>query len=208
MSKHKPGIEQLIVEVNGHLPEGLKLVAPITKKAMRYARSCLAYTYKDDATATGEGARVLGPLNAALDRIEELVAKEKDAQTAPPTTPPPTSSTTPPRPSTTTPPNSSTTPPKTTSSSSSSSSNSGERWRQARDDETPAERTFREALEEVERRNKEKQAQSPPLGDAQKVREALDLVERYFAADAKARASVQELRRALLASLEQQRKAG
>ena len=81
VSKHKPGIEQLIVEVNGHLPEGLKLVAPITKKAMRYARSCLAYTYKDDATATGEGARVLGPLNAALDRIGQentVVADHED----------------------------------------------------------------------------------------------------------------------------------
>ncbi|MDP2341070.1 MAG: hypothetical protein Q8O67_08935 [Deltaproteobacteria bacterium] len=206
-SKDVGKLEQLLLEVNFHLPEGLKLAPPITKKAMRYARSCLAYTYQSESMGT-EGARLLGPLNATLDKIEEIVAKEKDARDSPPppkTEPPraPSASTTtqPPRP-----PPPPTQPRKTTTTPPSSSAASSEprpRWRDADpDNETVAERQFREALEAVERANAEKR--DPHVAQSQQAREALDVVDRYLHGEhAGAAASpeaklIQELRRALL----------
>ena len=194
-------LEQLLHEVNAHLPDGLKLTPPVTKKAMRYARSCLAYTYQSESMGT-EGARVLGPLNATLDKIEEIVAREKDAtRDAPPPDakgPPPSK----PKPQ-----------PASSSSSSSSSSSASPphdggrpRWRDADpDNETPAERTFREALEAVERANAQR-GKDDVVRQSQQAREALDVVDRYLHGDRAGAAApstpegqmIQELRRALL----------
>jgi hypothetical protein len=210
-------LETLLIEVNAHLPDGLKLVPPVTRKALRYARSCLAYTYKSESVG-GDEARVLGPLNHSLDKIEELAAKAHDAAanaTTPPPKPPPPKTEPPkpppppkaePRPSSSASQSSSSSSQSSSQSSSSSSSPRDERWRQARDDETPAERAFREALEEVERKNREKQA-GPAAADVQRLREALDVVEQHFRGDLAALGHVQELRKALVASLEQRRKA-
>ncbi len=188
-------LEQLLHEVNSHLPEGLKLAAPVGKKALRYARSCLAYTYQSESMGT-EGARILGPLNAILDQIEELVAKEKDSardaaarsKTAASTPPP---STTPP-------------PPGKSTSSTPPESSARPRWRDADPlRETPAERAFREALEAVERANEQKNKDTV-VQQSQQAREALDVVDRYFHGDQTGAAQtpeaklIQELRRALL----------
>ena len=74
----------------------------------------------------------------------------------------------------------------------------------ARDDETPAERAFREALEEVERKNQAKQQQVRSL-DAKAAAEALDVLERAFVGDGAALVHVAALRRMVLAALEQKR---
>ncbi len=220
----RPPLDVLLAEVNHHLPEGLQLRAPITKKAIRYARSCLAFTYQHEEK---DSARFLGPLNAALDQIELSL----DTQ------PPPSTSTAPPGPSSTSSQSSSSHSSSQSSSQSSSSSSSSqssqstsststtsssstenaERWRVPRDDETPAERAFREALEEVERKNREQRsaraAESAAFvaADAARAREALELVDRYFHGDAvvvdtpEAKA-IFELRKALLVTLEQRKK--